>query len=135
MARNRNRLDHRRRRSQADRWPTSGMPVGTDVRERLRAAQRAESEAIAAVQKAQAAEADARERLDAIILKHQGELSKAAHAVLAARARVVDTSGLERAATLLDISPKVLRSAITPPMPPRADAGTRHQVENDMVAG
>jgi len=36
---------------------TSGMPVGTDVRERLRTAQRAESEAITSVQKALAAEA------------------------------------------------------------------------------
>ena len=91
---------------------TSGMPVGADVRARLRAAQRAESEAITAVQKAQADEADARARLDEIIVKHQLELSKAARAVHAAQAAVVSTSGLERAAALLDVSPKLLRSAV-----------------------
>ena len=69
------------------------------------------AEAIAAVQKAQAAEADARARLDEIILRHQTEVSKASRAVQAAQADVVRTSGLERAAMLLDVSSKVLRSA------------------------
>ena len=91
---------------------TNGMPVGGDVRERLRAAQRAESAAVVAVQKAQTAEADAQARLDGIILKHQAELSKSARAVHAAQAAVVRTSGLDRAATLLDVSPAVLRSAV-----------------------
>jgi hypothetical protein len=91
---------------------TSGMPVGPDVRERLRVAQRAEAEAIAAVQKALAAEADARARLDQAILKHQGELSKTARAVQAAQASLVRTSGLERAAALLDVSSRVLKSAV-----------------------
>jgi hypothetical protein len=88
------------------------MPVGADVRERLRAAQRAESVAIAAVQKAQVAEADARARLDAIVLKHQDELSQAARSVQAAQAGVVLTSGLERATALLGVSQKVLKSAV-----------------------
>ncbi len=91
---------------------TRGMPVGPDVRERLRAAQRAETEAIAAVQKALVAEAAARARLDQVILKHQDQLSKAARTVHAAQAAVVRTSGLERAAILLDVSSKVLRSAV-----------------------
>ena len=91
---------------------TTGTPVGADVRERLRAAQRAESQAIAAVQKALSAEAEARARFDEIILRHQAELAKAAHAVQAARAAVVSTSGLERAAALLDIPSSVLRSAV-----------------------
>jgi hypothetical protein len=91
---------------------TSGMPVGADVRERLRAAQRAESEAIAAVQKALVAEADAQERFDAVILKHQAEQTKAAGAVRTAQAAVVRTSGLERAAALLDISGRILRLAV-----------------------
>ena len=91
---------------------TSGIPVGVDVRERLRAAQRAEAQAIAAVQKAQAAEADARARLDEIILRHQTEVSNAARAVQVAQAGVVRTSGLERAAALLNLSPRVLRSAV-----------------------
>ena len=60
---------------------TIGTPVGSDVRERLRVAQRAEAAAIAAVQKAAAAEADARTRLDAIILKQQAKLSKTTLAV------------------------------------------------------
>lgn len=88
------------------------MPVGADVRERLRAAQRTESVAITTVQKALAAEANARARLDGIILKHQAELAKTARAVQAAQAEVVRTSGLERAAALLEISSKVLRSAV-----------------------
>jgi len=91
---------------------SSGMPVGADVRERLRAAQRAESDAIAAVQKAEAAEADVRARLEKIILKHQAELSEAGRAVGKAQAVVVRISGLERAATLLDVHPAVLKSAV-----------------------
>lgn len=91
---------------------TRGMPVSSDVRERLRAAQQAEAEAIAAVQKALVAEAAARARLDQVFLRHQDRLSKAARAVHAAQAAVVHTSGLERAAALLDVSSKVLRSAV-----------------------
>ena len=91
---------------------TTGIPVGVDVRERLRAAQRAEAQAIAAVQKALAAEAEAGARLDEIILRHQAGLSKAAHAVHAAQAALVRTSGLDRAAALLDVSSRVLRSAV-----------------------
>ena len=91
---------------------TSGMPVKSDVRERLRVAQRTEAEAIAGVRKALAAEADARARLEAIILKQRGELSKTARAVQEAQAALVRTSGLERAAALLDVSSKVLRSAV-----------------------
>ena len=91
---------------------TSGMPVGGDVRERLRAAQRAESEAIAAVQRAMAAEADARARLERVILRHQVEVSKAAGGVQAAQASLVQSSGLERAAALLNVTSKVLRSAV-----------------------
>ena len=90
---------------------TSDIPVGADVRERLRAAQRAETEAIGQVQKALAAEADTRARLDEVILRHRAELSKAARAVHTAQAAVVRTSGLDRAAGLLDVSPKALRSA------------------------
>ena len=91
---------------------TSGMPVGADVRHRLRAAQRAESEAIAAVQRAMAAEADARARLEGVTLRRQVEVSKAARSVQAAQASVVLTSGPGRAAVLLDVSPKVLKSAV-----------------------
>jgi hypothetical protein len=90
---------------------TRGTPVGAGVRERLRAAQRAESQAIAAVQKALSAEAEARARLEELILRNQAELAKAAQAVQAAQAAVVSTSGLERAAALLDIPSNVLRSA------------------------
>ena len=91
---------------------TSGMPVGGDVRERLRAAQRAESEAIAAVQKAMASEADARARLEGVILRHQVEVSKVARGVQAAQASLVQSSGLERAAALLNVTSKVLRLAV-----------------------
>ena len=91
---------------------TSGMPIGTDVRDRLRAAQRAEADAIASVQKAEAAEAESRRRLDEVTLRHRAELSTAARAIHAAQAAVVRTSGIERAAVLLDISPKALRSAV-----------------------
>ena len=91
---------------------TSGIPAGADVRERLRTAQRAEAEAIAAVQKALAAQADARARLDEVILRNQTEVSKAARVVQAAQASLVRSSGLERAAALLDVTSKVLRSAV-----------------------
>jgi hypothetical protein len=90
----------------------TGMPIDADVRERLRAAQRAEAEAIAAVQKALFAEATTRARLNRVILRHQAGLSKAAHAVHAAQATLVRTSGLERAAALLGVSSRVLRSAV-----------------------
>jgi hypothetical protein len=102
---------------------TSGMPVGANVRERLRAAQRAETDAVDAVQKAQAAEAAARARIDRILLKHQAELSDTARAVREAQASVVRASGLERAAALLDVSANVLRSAAKESAPaPKADA-------------
>ena len=91
---------------------TSGIPVGADVRERLRVAQRTETEAIAAIQKALGAEADTRARLDQVMLRHQVELSKAALAVQGAQATLVRSSGLERAAALLDVPPRVLRSAV-----------------------
>ena len=90
---------------------TTGTPIGADVRERLRAAQRAESQAIAAVQKALSAEAEAGARFHELHLRHQAELAKAAHAVQAAQAAVVSTSGLERAAALLDVPSNVLRAA------------------------
>jgi hypothetical protein len=91
---------------------TSGMPIGTDVRDRLRNAQRAEANAIANVQKAVAAEAETRRRLDEVTLRHRAELSTAARAIHAAQAAVVRTSGIERAAMLLDVSPKTLRLAV-----------------------
>lgn len=91
---------------------TSGIPVGVDVRERLRTAQRAEAQAIASVQKALVAEAEAGARLDQVMLRHQVELSKAALAVQGAQATLVRSSGLERAAALLDVSSRVLRSAV-----------------------
>ena len=91
---------------------TTSTPVGADVRERLRVAQRAESEAIGAVQRALAAEAGVRARLDEIILRHQAEQAKAARGVQTAQAALVRTSGLERAAVLLDVAPRVLRSAV-----------------------
>ena len=91
---------------------TSGIPIGVDVRERLRAAQRAEAQAIATVQKALAAEAEAGARLDDVIFRHRAELSKAARLVHVAQAAVVGTSGLDRAAALLDVSLRVLKSAV-----------------------
>jgi len=91
---------------------TSGIPVGADVRERLRVAQRTETEAIAAIQKALGAEADTRARLDQVMLRHQVELSKAALAVQEAQATLVRTSGLERAAALREVTSKVLRAAV-----------------------
>ena len=91
---------------------TSGIPVGANVRERLRVAQRTETEAITAIQKALGAEADTRARLDQVMLRHQVELSKAALAVQEAQATLVRTSGLERAAALLEVTSKVLRAAV-----------------------
>ena len=91
---------------------TSGIPVSVDVRERLRTAQRAEAQAIASVQKALAAEAEVGARLDEIVLRRQAELSKAARLVHLAQAAVVRTSGLDRAAALLDVSLRVLKSAV-----------------------
>ena len=91
---------------------TNGIRVGADVRERLRVAQRTETEAIAAVQKALGAEADTRARLYQVVLRHQAELSKAARAVQEAQAALVRTSGLERAAALLDVTSKALKAAV-----------------------
>lgn len=90
----------------------TGMPIDADVRERLRAAQRAEATAIGELQRALSAEADARTRLDEVIVKQHADLAKASRAVRAAQALLVNTSGLERAALLLDIPAKVLRSAV-----------------------
>ena len=106
---------------------TSDISVGADVRERLRAAQRAEADAIAQVQKALAAEADALARLDEVILRHQAGLSKAGRAVRTAQAAVVKTSGLDRAAALLDVSPKALRSAVKETAQSKGDQATSNR--------
>jgi hypothetical protein len=57
-------------------------------------------------------QADARARFDEAVLRSQAEVSKAARVVQAAQADLVRTLGLERAAMLLDVSSKVLRSAV-----------------------
>ena len=76
----------------------SRYPVNGDARQRLRDAQRAEADALAAVTRAQVARAKLQTKVDAADL-----------AIASAISRLVGCSGVDRAAQLLDGSPGSVR--------------------------
>jgi hypothetical protein len=87
-------------------------PLDERARARLREAQRAESDAVAAVQSASANREGARAKLDAVIVKHQVAINGADHALSKAQAQLVSVSGIERAALLLEQPVTALRAAV-----------------------
>lgn len=91
----------------------TAYPVTNDARQRLRRAQRAETEALAAVTRAQQARIRLQAKVDAADL-----------AVAVAISRLVDVSGAERTAQLLDESTTAVRRSThrahsARPVPPK----------------
>jgi hypothetical protein len=87
-------------------------PLDERARARLREAQKAESDAVAAVQAASADREGARAKLDAVIVKHQVAINGADHELSKAQAQLVSVSGIERAALLLEETAATLRAAV-----------------------
>ena len=91
---------------------TTRRPLDERARARLREAQMLESDAVSAVHAASVNSDGARAKLNAVIAKHQGAISRADHALSEAQARLVSVSGIERAALLLDQPLPTLRAAV-----------------------
>ena len=90
----------------------SRTPLDERARHRLREAQHKESEAVAAVHAAHAAKEAAQARLDAHVRQHHSRIETAEQRLNLAKAELVSVSGIERAAALLDLPVKVLRTAV-----------------------
>lgn len=91
---------------------TTRRPLDERARARLREAQRLESDAVAAVHAASVNSDVARAKLNVIIAKHQGAISRADHALSKAQAHLVSVSGIERAALVVDQPVATLRAAV-----------------------
>lgn len=91
---------------------TNRRPLDERARHRLREAQQKESEAVAAVHAADAAKEAAQAKLDALVRQHHSRIETAEGLLNLAKAELVSVSGIERAAALLDLPAKVLRSAV-----------------------
>lgn len=87
-------------------------PMDTQARERLRAAQQAETTAVAVVFSAQAALEEAVARRERTVAAATVAVTTAEAELGAARAALVEVSGLERAAVLLGTSKAELRKAV-----------------------
>ena len=106
---------------------TNRRPLDERARHRLREAQQKESEAVAAVHAADAAKEAAQTKLDVLVRQHQSRIETAEEQLNLAKAELVAVSGLERAAALLDLPVKVLRSAVRAANVTRApDLAERH---------
>jgi sigma54-dependent transcription regulator len=90
----------------------SRRPLDERARARLRDAQKAESDAVAAVQAASADKVGARAKLDAVIVKHHVAITGTDRALSKAQAQLVSVSGIERAALLLGEPVAALRAAV-----------------------
>jgi hypothetical protein len=90
----------------------SRRPLDERARHRLREAQQKESDAVAAVHAADAAEEAARAKLDTLVRQHQAQIEKAEQRLNLAKAELVSVSGLDRTASLLDEPMKQLRAAV-----------------------
>jgi hypothetical protein len=86
-------------------------PVAESARARLRAAQEAETTAVAAVHAAVTATEKARAKHDAAIALRQADLDEAAATLSRAYAGLVAASGVDRAALILDVPKATLRAA------------------------
>ena len=87
-------------------------PLDERARARLRAAQKAESDAVSAVHAASANRESARAKLDAVIARYQVAITGTDHSLSMAQARLVSVSGIERAALLLEEPVAALRAAV-----------------------
>jgi hypothetical protein len=91
------------------------------MRERLRQAQQAETEALHAVDRAMAAEARARAKRDTITAAASLDVERTHQAVSDAHDALVQVSGLDRAAALLGIGRRELRRALASRPAPEGD--------------
>lgn len=82
------------------------------ARVRLLEAQRAEAKALTAVERAVFARDRAQRKFEAVRAAQEKHVADAEQRVAAAQAALVDVSGLERAAQLLDLPARKLRSAV-----------------------
>ena len=87
-------------------------PLDERARARLRDAQRVESDAVALVHAAAISRELTRNKLDAVIAKHQGAIDEADHRLSKAQAHLVSVSGIARAALLVDQPVAILRAAM-----------------------
>ena len=100
------------------------LPKDIRARERLRAAQVAESGALAAVCSAESALSAARRRRDESVARADALVVRAEQKVATARAELVGVSGVERAARLLGLEKKGLRRA-------RGSRGEPHSADGE----
>jgi hypothetical protein len=97
-------------------------PVAESARARLRAAQEAESTAVASVHAAVTATDKAQAKLDAAIAMRQAALDVAAATLTRAYAGLVAASGVDRAALILDVPKATLKAASARTTEPRKAA-------------
>ena len=90
----------------------TGRHIDERARDRLRDAQRVESDAVALVLAAEVNRERTRAKLDAVIAKHQVTIEEADHALSKAQAHLVSVSCMGRAAMLIDHPVAALRAAV-----------------------
>jgi hypothetical protein len=93
------------------------MPIDLRARERLRKAQRSEAAAVTAALRARSHQDTLQARLRAVVAKHEAAIAEATRQLRAAHACVVEVSGLDRAAVLLNISTQELKAACSSTRP------------------
>jgi hypothetical protein len=89
------------------------MPINAQARARLRQAQRQESARVSDALRAANAVEQRERQLAAAIAEHEAGITEAKAALSRAQAKVVDVSGMDRAALLLDETKADLRAACT----------------------
>lgn len=113
---------------------TAGSQRGK-ARSRLREAQRRESTALMAVEAAAARREQADAKLADVMQRRRAAVADADEQLARARAELVDCSGLQRAAALLDIPVSTLRAAVrtakTATSDHDPDAGVREPAQAD----
>ncbi len=87
------------------------MPINAQARARLREAQRQEAARVSDALRAANAVEQRQQQLAAAIAEHEASITAAKAALSRAQAKVVDVSGMDRAALLLDETKADLRAA------------------------
>lgn len=102
----------------------SRTPVSLNARTRLREAQAAEAQALACVEVADRSLERRQQQLQAGIARLEREVSEASSGVALARAALVATSGIDRAAALLGLNPRELKRSL-----PKSAPGSEREVQ------
>lgn len=101
----------------------TSRPIDGNARERLRKAQQEEATALREVAAAQQRHEKTRERFDTVVAREQATVDRAVERVIDAKRKLVASSGLERAATLLGDAPATLRRKLRRSTTRRAPKG------------